>query len=420
MKLSNQSYFVFAILISSFFFLSGCASVTTSVGFHEEDNEYFSDVLVDTKAATQTDAEIVEVEIIEEEKAEEVVDSRPTHKSSKGYWRAAIQYLQTGNEDDARWALENALFIDPKNKIAKELMYQLDVDAINALGAENFEYKVQFGDSLSKLSKLFLNDALKFYLLSKYNDISDPSRLVVGQVIQIPGTKEPFEVLLATKGEMNSAVSVVDSNNSEDNNNTVASQPQFNFLNDAREMLAAGETMAVIELLENSSEDIQSNADLVSMLVNAYYLEAKKLNGTKNYIESKLLLTRAIELEPDNTEVNMMLIDMNELDQADIMYKKSLKAIAANDPVNAYKLINQALVIQPGHKLAVDQKVQIKKSLTEYYYKQALMAQRKHELDAAVGYWDEVLLLDNNNENAKLYRAKAVSLKVKLEKFVSN
>ena len=41
---------------------------------------------------------------------------------------------------------------------------------------------------------------------------------------------------------------------------------------------------------------------------------------------------------------------------------------------------------------------------------------RKQNLDKAIDLWDRVLALDPNHELAKLYRARAVELKVRLEK----
>ena len=412
MKLSSQTLLSVSTVFLSVYFLSACVSTPTTVGFVEEGNEYYTEAVVQTVVATKTDAEINEIEEIKPEAAIEV---RETYRSSKGYWQAAINYLQTGNEYDARWALEKSLALNPDSKVANELMYQLDVDAINALGSDNFEYKVQYGDSLSKLSKLYLDDSLKFYLLAKYNDIENPGRLVVGQTIQIPGSKTEYSIDPEEELKEESKDSL-STNNSEENKKTTTPQ----LLADAREMLAAGENMATIDLIENNVSDFNSNLEIKSVLVNAYYLEAKSMIDNENITQSKLLLSRAVELEPDNIEVNMMLIDMNEVDQAEVLFKKSLKALADNDLINAYDLIKRALAVQPGYQLAAAKKIEIEKSLAKFYYKQALMAQRKHELDQAIEYWDKVLALDNQNDNAKLYRSKAVSLKIKLDQFVSN
>lgn len=419
-----KQFFLLVLVFSSFILIVGCAASPTSVGFTDEENEYVTEpesVIIETVVATKTDAELEEKD--EPDQVEPVPEQRETFSSSKGYWRAAIAYLQQGNEDDARWALEKSLALNPKNKIARDLMYQLDVDAINELGIKYFEYKVQYGDSLSKLSKKYLNDALKFYLLAKYNDISNPGRLVVGQVIHIPGDKNSFVV-----EEQTSKVSEVSSTQYikvEDSVPAVTMKTESQsaedlLLADAEEMLAAGENLSTIDLIENTNIDISAYPKLSQILVQAYYQEAKQLKQKDQLIESKLLLIRAAELEPDNIQVNMMLIDMNEVDQADSLYQKSLKALAENKPKVAYELIERALAIEPGYLPALKTRKEIKEKLTAYYYKQALMAQRKHELDRAIKLWDEVLILNQENDNAKLYRAKAISLKSKLEKFVSS
>ena len=419
-----KQIFLLALVFSSLILIVGCAASPTSVGFTDEENEYVAEpesVIIETVVATKTDAELEEKE--ESDQVEPIVEQRRIFSSSKAYWRAAIEYLQQGNEDDARWALEKSLALNPKNKIARDLMYQLDVDAINALGSEYFEYKVQYGDSLSKLSKTYLHDALKFYLLAKYNDISNPGRLVVGQVIHIPGDKNSFvvEEQASEAGQSDSTqFKKPEGSQSVTAEMTESQSAEDLLIADAEEMLAAGENLTTIDLIENTKLDTLAYPRINQLLVQAYFQEAKKLKQKDQLIESKLLLIRAAELEPDNIQVNMMLIDMNEVDQADSFYQKSLTALAENKPKVAYELIERALAIEPGYLPALKIRKEIKEKLTAYYYKQALMAQRKHELDRAIKLWDEVLVLNQENDNAKLYRAKAISLKSKLKKFVSS
>jgi hypothetical protein len=54
-----------------------------------------------------------------------------------------------------------------------------------------FRYTVQRDDSLSKLAQSYLGDRFRFYILAKYNDMANPSRLAAGQVIKIPGKAQP-------------------------------------------------------------------------------------------------------------------------------------------------------------------------------------------------------------------------------------
>ncbi|UCE53461.1 MAG: LysM peptidoglycan-binding domain-containing protein [Desulfobacterales bacterium] len=47
-------------------------------------------------------------------------------------------------------------------------------------------YKVKSGDTLAKIAKKFYGDAQKYMLIAKANDIRDPNKIKVGQVLDIP------------------------------------------------------------------------------------------------------------------------------------------------------------------------------------------------------------------------------------------
>ena len=99
----------------------------------------------------------------------------------------AVDQLQNGDEAAARQTLEKALALDPTNDLARKLQDQIKADAQKELGPVFFRYTVQRDDSLSKLAQQYMGDRFRFYILAKYNDIANPSRLAAGQVIKIPG-----------------------------------------------------------------------------------------------------------------------------------------------------------------------------------------------------------------------------------------
>ena len=99
----------------------------------------------------------------------------------------AVDSLQNGDEANARQTLEKAVAMDPSNELAKKLLDQIKADAQAELGSTFFRYTVQRDDSLSKLAQTYLGDRFRFYILAKYNEISNPSRLAAGQVLKIPG-----------------------------------------------------------------------------------------------------------------------------------------------------------------------------------------------------------------------------------------
>ena len=99
----------------------------------------------------------------------------------------AVDKLQNGDEAAARQLLTQAQALDASNEIARKMSEQINADAQKELGAQFFRYTVQRDDSLSKLAQQYLGDRFRFYILAKYNEMPNPSRLAAGQVIKIPG-----------------------------------------------------------------------------------------------------------------------------------------------------------------------------------------------------------------------------------------
>jgi tetratricopeptide (TPR) repeat protein len=102
-----------------------------------------------------------------------------------------IDLLQNGDEAGARAKLEQAQTLDASNDLARKLLDQIKADPQKELGAVSFRYTVQRDDSMSKLAQQYLGDRFRFYILARYNDIQNPSRLAAGQVIKIPGKAPP-------------------------------------------------------------------------------------------------------------------------------------------------------------------------------------------------------------------------------------
>lgn len=111
----------------------------------------------------------------------------------------AVDQLQNGDELTARATLERALSLDPGSQLGRNLMDQIRADPQKELGAMSFRYTVQPDDTLSKLAARFLGDRYRFYILARYNDITNPNRLPVGAVIRIPGAAPPPGTLATTK-----------------------------------------------------------------------------------------------------------------------------------------------------------------------------------------------------------------------------
>lgn len=100
---------------------------------------------------------------------------------------SALELLEAGNEEQASAELQRALQQDPNHRLAQSLLRQITGDPVALLGRESFPYRVQPGETLSRIAQRHLGDLYQFYILARYNDIKVPRQLAGGQVIRVPG-----------------------------------------------------------------------------------------------------------------------------------------------------------------------------------------------------------------------------------------
>jgi tetratricopeptide (TPR) repeat protein len=104
---------------------------------------------------------------------------------------SAVEMLEFGREEQALAEIERALNTDPANRLAQSLHKQIVTDPRELLGREHFNYRVEPGESLSRIAGRFLKDVHLFYALARYNDIKVPRQVQGGQMILVPGKQPP-------------------------------------------------------------------------------------------------------------------------------------------------------------------------------------------------------------------------------------
>jgi tetratricopeptide (TPR) repeat protein len=104
---------------------------------------------------------------------------------------AALDALQAGQEEQAELELRRVLQSEPNQRLALSLMRQIKEDPVALLGRESFAYRVQTGETLSRIAQRFMNDLHLFYALARYNNIKVPRALSGGQMIRVPGKAPP-------------------------------------------------------------------------------------------------------------------------------------------------------------------------------------------------------------------------------------
>lgn len=105
--------------------------------------------------------------------------------------KTVVELLEQGQEEQAAAELQRVLRQEPNHKLANSLMRQIREDPQALFGREFFTYRVQPGESLSRIAGRFLGDIYLFYGLARYNGIKVPRQLQGGQQIKVPGKAPP-------------------------------------------------------------------------------------------------------------------------------------------------------------------------------------------------------------------------------------
>lgn len=355
--------------------VDGTPAVTPSPTAQPATGRPGSAKLDDAKAGTQT-------------KPGSEAPPKPDTLSAREHIQDAVTALQYGQEVNAKLDLEAALRQDPESKMAKSLMTQILADPIQYFGGqESFSYTVQSGDSLSTIARRFLDDPLKFHILAKFSGIADPSHLQPGQTIKVPGKKPPDAPVVPTAEDARTQ--------------------------QARRFYDAAKFQEAIELLEGGGAESGEGRDL---LVLSYIKFADELAQKANLLEAQNILEKAVTIQPNNDKLKKQLKQVEKQREAARLYKSGTDAVAAGDSAKAVDAFNAVLKLDPMHEGAKKQIVSMKSDAVELMHRDAMTEYRKQNLDKAIELWDHVLVLDTNHELAKLYRARAVELKAKLEK----
>lgn len=98
-----------------------------------------------------------------------------------------IARLERGEAKEAKKSLETMRKRDPNDARAAVLLESIESDPQTILGAKSFDYTAKLGDSFVSLAQRFLGNRDKFYALSRYNGLDNPSELAAGRSLRIPG-----------------------------------------------------------------------------------------------------------------------------------------------------------------------------------------------------------------------------------------
>jgi len=349
-------------------------------------------------------------------------------RSATAHITKAIRLMQQGQGDAAEAELRQALTFDPGNGKAVALLKQITSDPVEYLGSEYFLHKVRRNESLSILAKRYLGDALSFYILARYNGIENPSRLDVGESIKIPGKRPPSDAHEVEASPAKEGAPTEVPAPSEVTPPPAPIVPTADTVPDVAQDVATAAALCerggyreAIDLLESLPDGSQENGQAHAVWVDCYGAYADTLTKAGNLEQAHELLLRALEQEPEGspaaTDFETRLVTIADRIEAERLYEQGRQQIAADQLDRAYESFTQALVYAPDHSQAKSELEQLRPLLIDRLHKKAMLLYRQQKLDDAIALWDHVLEIDPDHELATLYRARAVEMKTRLERY---
>ncbi len=310
-------------------------------------------------------------------------------------FKKAVKDLETGQAGQAKAELLQYLVDVPENnKRAQSLLSQIESPITEYFPPESFTVVVGTGETMSTLAQTFLGDSLKFYALSRYNGITNPSLVSVGQTVKIPKTpqtlaaKDARDKGVAAKPAAAEVAAAEAPDEDVDESKAGPAKPlPKGTMEKIRALAAAGNIDGAIKEIEADKIGAGLSPADTTFIADTYLASAKSLQGS-----------------------NPSLAGARAQKAGDLYLKMGDK------PDKALEAAQLASTLNPKSANAQKLLTSAKAAAADRYYRTGLSAFRKQELDAAIKAWDKVLEIDPNHENAKLQRAQAIELKEKLSK----
>ncbi|WP_232850027.1 LysM peptidoglycan-binding domain-containing protein [Bowmanella yangjiangensis] len=324
----------------------------------------------------------------------------------------ALEHLEQGESAQARAELDAYLLNIPNSASAKELLRQIDSPAQRYFPPEYFEVILSSGESLSTLAGKYLNSPLKFYALAKYNQISSPSKVNIGQTIKIPLTPEakfarsqlsktaPKPEILATETEVVLKTPDVQEDFIEDKVDEPIVMPETR--PEHVEQVAPPSAASLMQTMLSYTQQ-QDYASAVEQ-----YHSLKSLGSLTD--EARDIALIALE------GYGKQLVKSDKLLASNNYAEAASLNLQSGNKMQAFRDFKQASELHPENSQAMEEMLILQKEIADQYHREASSAFRRQELDKAISKWEQVLEVDPNHNSAKLYLAQALELKERLEK----
>ncbi len=304
----------------------------------------------------------------------------------------AIALLSEGSAGQAEAELQAYLRHKHNSKVAKTLLKQINTPVGEYYPSDFVAITLSNGESLSTIAKQYLGDALQFYALAQYNNIANPGRTTIGQVIHVPLTDkaQAFIAFKLDKGMDTSSTEQDHQAGSEFQEQVeeveISEESSLTDIETLRLLLGEGQYQQAIAAYEQTSPTFQLNGGDIQDLITAYSQSAA-----------------------DSSDNNPEL--------ASSYYQRTGNLIASTgDNLRALEMFNRSLQLDSDNEASKRRYSSLKLELTDAYHRDASLAFRRQELEKAIALWQQLLTIDPDHIHATNYLIQAQRLQDKLQR----
>jgi len=305
------------------------------------------------------------------------------------HYQAGLKFHKRGKYALARSQFLTALRLWPDHLRAKKML-----TAPEQVRAERYVvHEIQPGETIAQLAKVYYGDYRQFCVIAQYNNLTDATRVKVGQEIKVPQIDGlPF---LAGKKEIETKETKVPA--------PVAA------MKEAEEMAPSVEETQeeIIEAAEEACPEEEEEPEPVVDVVAMYRDQGIGLYNQKAYQEAIVEFTKVVNVNPEDPTA-LEYLYKSHFEQAMVLFEKE-------DYLLAKKEFEACLEYKRASQQCHDYAAKSEDMYKELHYNRGASYFGKEQLSEAIKEWELVQALDPSYKQVQENINKAKALLKRLE-----
>ena len=305
------------------------------------------------------------------------------------HYQAGLRFHKRGKYDLGRAQFLTALRLWPDHLRAKKML-----TAREQVRAERYVvHKIRPGETIAQLAKIYYGDYRQFSVIAQYNNLTDATRVKVGQEIKVPEIDGlPF---LAGKKDIETKEKKVPV--------VVAA------VKEAEEMAPSGEETQeeIAEEAEVALPEAEEEQEPVVDVVAMYRDQGIGLYNQKEYQEAIVEFTKVVNVDPEDSTA-LEYLYKSHFEQAVMLFEKE-------DYLLAKKEFETCLQYKKDSQQCHDYATKCEQMYKELHYNKGASYFGKEKLSEAIKEWELVQAVDPGYKKVEDNINKAKALLKRLE-----